>query len=215
MGLLRNLFLDAKQKRHALVGAPKYWKLKQQFQYDFLIGHGLKEGSHLLDIGCGTLRGGIPLIKFLDDKNYTGIEVREAALIEGRKELADEGLEYKEPKLICFDDFSELKLDEQFDFILAFSVLFHLEDSIAKKCFEFVGRSLKNEGVFYANVNADSGQNGKWLEFPVMHRDISFYREICQASGLSLKVLGKLKEFGHLTGDDKQDHQVMLEIKKS
>ena len=53
---------------------------------------GLAPEHYLLDIGCGTLRGGIPLIAYLLNGHYFGIEMRADILDEGRTELAEAGL---------------------------------------------------------------------------------------------------------------------------
>ena len=65
------LIKSRQERRHSLVGAGNLWKMKQQFQIDFLTEQGLSKSDLLLDIGCGTLRGGIPMISFLDAGNYS------------------------------------------------------------------------------------------------------------------------------------------------
>jgi len=42
---------------------------------DFLISKGLTKDSICVDYGCGGLRHGIPLINFLEDGNYYGLDV--------------------------------------------------------------------------------------------------------------------------------------------
>ena len=91
------------------------WKMKRDFQIDFLKISGLQPDHHLLDIGCGTLRGGIPLIAYLDEGRYFGIEARAEVLDEGRKELRENGLEYKNPSLFAAPDISALAIEQKFD----------------------------------------------------------------------------------------------------
>ena len=95
---LKLLFASSSEKRHSLVGPPYLWKMKRDFQIQFLKTMGLKPEHYLLDIGCGTLRGGIPLIKYLQDGHYFGVEVRKEVLDEGRKELREASLEEKKTK---------------------------------------------------------------------------------------------------------------------
>ena len=99
-------FQTPQQRRHALVGPAHLWKMKQDFQISFLKSQGLKPNHKLMDIGCGTLRGGIPLISYLEKSNYCGLEVRDAVLEEGKKELKEQNLENKDPQLICFKEFN-------------------------------------------------------------------------------------------------------------
>ncbi len=72
--------IDPKQKRHAHVGAPELWKKSRDFQIKFLKDMGLMPKNYLLDIGCGTLVGGIPIIRYLEKHHYYGIEVRSDVL---------------------------------------------------------------------------------------------------------------------------------------
>lgn len=207
---LKKLFLTKEQKRHKHVGNPKYWQLKQKFQLDFLKKAGLSPTDKLLDIGCGTLRGGIPIIKYLEQTNYYGIEVRKEVLDEGFKEALEKNAMDKKPQLILFDNFSDLKIKENFEFVFAFSVLIHMTDDIIEKCFHFVSSHLKPNGSFYANVNLDQSQKGSWQGFPVMHKSKDFYFALAEANDLKMEVKGPLSKFGHNTKDPKQDNQTML-----
>lgn len=212
--LEKRFFLNKREKRHELVGPPKLWKMKQEFQINFIKKQGIKESNTLLDIGCGTLRGGIPIIDFLNSGNYCGIEVRESVLNEGKKELEEHNLLNKEPRLVSFSDFNELNLNNKFDVIFCFSVLIHLEDKIASECIKFVTEHLKDEGVFYANVNIGERKDGNWQEFPIVFRSLDFYRNMCEKNGLKLETIGSLGSLGHNSGVKAQDDQIMLKITK-
>ncbi|WP_204346112.1 class I SAM-dependent methyltransferase [Psychroserpens algicola] len=206
--------LTKKEQRHKLVGSAKSWKLKQDFQIAFLLNQGLKVDDKFLDLGCGTLRGGIPIINYLNEGHYYGIDVRKDVLVEGKKELKQEGLAHKNPKLISFDNFSELELNETFDVIFAFSVLIHLEDSILENCLHFVSRHLNSSGKFMANVNIGERPKGSWLEFPVMFKPIEFYEELAQKAGLSVTQMGTIKSLGHHSNDELSNNQIMLQFRK-
>ncbi|MGC2692617.1 MAG: class I SAM-dependent methyltransferase, partial [Desulfobaccales bacterium] len=92
--------------------------------------HGLKPEHYLMDIGCGTLRGGIPLIDYLKEGHYFGIETRKEVLDEGRMELKEAGLNWKSPTLLTTEQFTKGGILQKFDFIWAFSVLIHMTDEI-------------------------------------------------------------------------------------
>jgi hypothetical protein len=49
------------------------WEEIGRLQFDFLLSKGLQSRHFLLDIGCGSLRGGIHFIGFLDAGRYDGI----------------------------------------------------------------------------------------------------------------------------------------------
>ena len=62
-------------ERHSLVGPAHLWEIKRAFQIQFLQSVGLTPDQYLLDMGCGTLRGGIPIIKYLEPGHYYGIRI--------------------------------------------------------------------------------------------------------------------------------------------
>ena len=211
---IKSIMSAKKERRHAIVGPTTLWKMKRDFQIQFLKTMDLAPAHYFLDIGCGTLRGGIPIIKYLQDRHYYGVEVRKEALDEGRKELQEAGLEEKNPTLLQSTDLSQLTLDQQFDYVWAFSVLFHLSDEILDQTLNFVGKHLSGEGVFFANVDIGEMNEGNWQTFPVVWRTLEFYSHECSKNGLVLTDLGPLKNHGHISNVESQDSQRMLRITK-
>ena len=208
-------FMQPKQNiRHVLVGPAHLWKMKRDFQIHFLKNMGLKPEHYFFEIGCGTLRGGLPLIKYLENNHYFGADVRENALNEGRKEIAEAGLNGKNPTLLFSSDISQLSVNQQFDYIWAFSVLFHMTDEILNDALAFVSRHLSETGNFYANVNIGVREKGSWLGFPVVTRTYDHYKMLCAKNGLTISDIGPLKELGHISNVERQDNQLMLKISK-
>lgn len=206
--------LSAKEARHSLVGPPNLWKSKRDFQMNFLLKKDLKPSDVLMDIGCGTLRGGIPLIDYLDEAHYFGIEARDFVLEEGKQELLDAKLGHKKPTLICSADIANISLQQTFDVIWSFAVLIHMTDDILHDTLEFVQQHLSSTGVMYANVHIGQA-NGVWHEFPVVWRPFQFYEEACEKYNLSVTNLGSLKQYGHIVNKNHdQEDKVMLEIRK-
>jgi cyclopropane fatty-acyl-phospholipid synthase-like methyltransferase len=201
-----------KERRHTLVGPAHLWKMKRSFQIQFLKDMGLQHVHYLFDIGCGTLRGGIPLIDYLQVGHYFGLEVRSEVLDEGRKELKEAGLERKKPTLLVYPDISQLNLGRYFDYIWAFSVLIHMSDNILKDTFGFVNKHLSKEGFFYANVNIGKRKEHNWQGFPNVARTFDFYSDACTTNGLMISDLGPLRDLGHFSNVESQDNQRMLRI---
>ncbi len=206
----RAIGADTATQRHASAGPAHLWEQKRAFQIAFLRRVGLEPRHRLLDLGCGTLRGGIPLIAYLEPGHYTGIELRSDVLEEGRRELAEAGLEDRRPDLRVCGDLRALGLEGRFDYALAFSVLIHMADEIAETALTFVARHLAPSGTFYANVNLGSAPERRWQGFPVVWRPRAFYDRLAERAGLRLAEVGRLRDLGHVTGDAAADAQAML-----
>src|SRR4029077_1544672 len=131
---VRTLFAGKQTRRHGLVGRPERWQLRRDFQIASLGEPGLEPRHVLVDVGCGTLRGGIPIIEYLDAGSYVGIDVRAEAIEEARQELREHGLEDKRPQLIAAASLAEVELSREADRIWAFSLLMHLDDEKLDEC---------------------------------------------------------------------------------
>jgi len=193
-------------RRRALVGPPQIWADKRRFQFEFLTSHGLRPEHRLLDIGCGALRGGIPLIGYLDAGNYAGIEARADVLEEGRKELARARLEPKRPLLIHASDPAQIQLAAAFDFVWAHSVLYHMPDDVLDAYLGLVSSCLRDGGQFYANVKLRRRDNRRqaraqtWQGFPVVARTRDCYESTAARHGLCVEEVGTLGSLGDPAG---------------
>ena len=128
------------------------WKELGCLQFDYLFANDLKPESKLLDLGCGTLRGGRHFIRYLDIGNYVGTDISGRAIEYGRRLVVTERLAAKEPRLIhrrpgeAF--FADLD-DASFDFILAQSVFTHLPAELIQQCFASVQGIMRESGIFF------------------------------------------------------------------
>ncbi|WP_353866846.1 class I SAM-dependent methyltransferase [Svornostia abyssi] len=197
-------------RRHAQVGPPQAWKAKRDFQIAFLKQRGLLPEHRLLDFGCGTLRGGIPLIAYLEPGNYVGLDAREEVLPEAREELRAAGMEERRPLLLVSEhpDEAPFPAGMRFDRIWAFSVLIHLSDDILERALRMIAERLTPDGEFYANVNIGQRPELTWERFPVVTRPLSFYRGAAARHGLSVDTVGTLATLGERSGAGGE--QVML-----
>lgn len=187
--------------------------MKRSFQFQFLTSRGLQPEHRLLDIGCGTLRGGIPLIEYLQTSHYTGVEARAEVLEEGRKELADSGLEHKHPLLIHAAHPAQIQPEAPFDFAWAFSVLIHMPDEVVDAYLGFVSDELAEDGEFYANVALGDRPEGEWQGFPVVFRPRATYERWAASHGLVVDDVGTLDTLGHQMGSG--DRMMMLRFTRA
>ena len=180
------------------------WDEIGKLQFDFLVGRGLRPDHYLLDIGCGSLRGGVHFIRYLGTGRYFGVEKEESLLEAGRSvELKRYALAEKDPQLFKIDDFdlSALPPEVRFDFMLAQSVFTHLTPQLIL-CVKRVMPRLRQKGVFYATFDEspddESYSRGphKWRrdELRMVYYPFSLFEGISQRVGATVEYVG---EWGH------------------
>lgn len=127
-----------------------FWSEVGQLQFAFLQENGLLPSHTLLDVGCGALRCGIPIIRYLDPGNYCGLDINASLIDAGRHELKQEGLTGKQPHLLVNDEFEFERFGRSFDFAIAQSVFTHLDMNLIVRCLVQIRKALKPDGQFYA-----------------------------------------------------------------
>jgi cyclopropane fatty-acyl-phospholipid synthase-like methyltransferase len=168
----------------------------RRFQIEELKRLGLQPPDNVLEIGCGPLTAGIPVIQYLDADHYVGVDVRASVLDVAWQQIGRHELSAKNPRLIRSDDFGADELgDRRFDYVWSFSVLFHLSDDILNRLFAAVAKRLTNDGMFVANVQTDL-ESSTWLQFPFLKRTISDYRDAAAKHGFETDDLGTIEERG-------------------
>jgi SAM-dependent methyltransferase len=142
--------IRVEQDPHSAVGG--LWEEMGQLQFAFLVKHGLRPHHTMLDIGCGTLRGGRHFIRYLNPGNYTGMDISFLAIEYGKELVSEEGLSDKQPRLIVSEN-KNLKFEEfageKFDYLLAQSVFTHLRREHIEECFEHIGAIMKENSAFF------------------------------------------------------------------
>lgn len=190
-------------------------------QFNYLCQQGLLPSHYLLDIGCGSLRGGIHFIRFLENRHYFGIE--------RNQELLNAGVEYElkpqnlsnEPILRVMEDFNFTVLEQQFDFALAQSVFTHLPWNSILRCLLNVRKVLKPTGKFFATFfeqgnpsvdtylapvqhqKEDGGATVTQIDSDPFHYPFNVFHELAGRSGLQVTYLG---DWNH------PRHQMMMQF---
>lgn len=132
--------IDTKTYQSLLGGGSEKWEERGLFQLHFLKEQGLKPEHRLLDIGCGPIRAGQHLIKYLDNGNYYGVDYN-APFIKIAKELiAESELQAKNPTVEVVDDFAFPESFPTFDYLMVFSVLNHCTEAQKKAFFDNIDR---------------------------------------------------------------------------
>src|SRR5262249_29760893 len=126
------------------------WQEIGTLQLDFLLRHGLRLHHKMLDIGCGALRCGIPIIRYLDKGNYYGLDNNASVIEAGNYELKNEELTGKQPKLLVNDRFEIGRFRVLFDFAIAQSVFTHLDMNLILHCLVETRKNLARNAKFFS-----------------------------------------------------------------
>ncbi|OIJ18530.1 hypothetical protein BKP45_18980 [Anaerobacillus alkalidiazotrophicus] len=145
--VLTNKDIEEGKHREAVGGK---WDEIGELQFDWFVKKGLKKENTFLDVGCGSLRGGIHFVNFLEKGNYYGIDINEYLIKAGKIELQKLDILNKEPTLIVNGDFNFGLFNQRFDFAFAQSVFTHLSLDEIYKCLVQIEKVLKSNGEFYA-----------------------------------------------------------------
>lgn len=210
---LRRL-ISEEDRLEAMVGLPGVWNQSRNFQIDFLVKNGLEKHHDVLDIGCGVLRGGMPLIKYLDSGKYVGVDVRPNVTKAALQQIDKHKLAHKQPTVAVSNTFGREELGKRkFDIVWAFQVLYHLDDDLLEECFKQVASTLKADSKFFANVNIDI-QPSWWKEFPFHRKSLEFYGEASGRYDLNMERLGQLDGLGFTPDDPGHTSQMLLFTRK-
>ena len=131
------------------------WEEVGQLQFDFLVKSGLKPDHRMIDVGCGSLRGGVHFAQYLDSGHYFGIDINQSLIDAGyEKELKPRGLDRRVPRanLRASSEFDFAAFEQVFDYALAVSVFTHLPLDTIRICLERLAPAMSPTGVFFATV---------------------------------------------------------------
>ena len=129
-----------------------------ELQFEFLVEQGLSPSNHLLDIGCGSLRGGRYFLEYLEAGNYTGMDISEE-VIEAGLEKNRSAVEENDPTFIVNDDLQFDEVNNSFEYAIAQSVFTHLPLEQVEECLENIDKVV--DGTFYATVFVQPRNNPK------------------------------------------------------
>jgi SAM-dependent methyltransferase len=174
------------------------WLSVGKMQFDYLVGHGLRPGMRLLEIGCGNLRAGRLFIDYLDPGDYYGIDISPDILLAAQRTLANEKLQDKLPYLTLVSD---LRLGflpaDYFDVVHAHSVFSHSPIEVIDECLAHVGRIMAPDAFFDFTFDRTDG-----VEHQVLHEDFYYRTEtligLATRHGLTGEFMTDWEKLPHL-----------------
>ena len=182
------------------------WDEIGNLQIEFLKAEGLLPSHRLVDIGCGSLRGGVHFVSYLDRGNYYGLDINASLIEAGKRELAQLGLMDKQPNLLLDDKFEMCRFGVSFDYAIAVSVFTHLYMNHIARCLVEVRKVLRPEGKLFATffeapspvhlapIEHDPGGVVTNFDTDPFHYSFSEIERLSEAAGLSVEYLG---DWGH------------------
>jgi hypothetical protein len=193
-----NLPIGAHHYR-AYVGPPEMYDLVAAMQFNLLTLLGLREYHFLLDIGCGSLRGGKLFIPYLLPSHYFGIEPERWLVEEGiENELGQEIVRIKKPVFGLDKHFDCGVFGQKFDFVIAQSVFSHASQGQIRQCLSNVNACMRPTGIWAATfVKGSSDYEGReWVYPDCVTYTVDQMKRLAAESGLEADII----DWPHLNG---------------
>jgi hypothetical protein len=128
------------------------WEAVGTLQFRFMIEQGLEPHHVLIDVACGSLRGGVRFIPYLERGGYLGIEMQQRLIDIGiEKELGKKLYALKRPEFVTSDRFEFSHFSRQPDFAIAQSLFSHLTARDISLCLKNLRAVARPDTRFYAS----------------------------------------------------------------
>ena len=187
-----------------LLGHRRYvggmWETIGPLQLAFMAEQGLEPQQCLLDIACGSLRGGAHFIRYLEAGNYLGLD-KDAGLIEAgvTKELEPGLLEEKRPEFVMSATFEFDQFSKRPDYSLAQSLFTHIRSEEILLCLRNLRQFVEAGHLCYATffesgstIEPDQSHSFSFAAYP-----ISEMQRFGEETGWQFTYIG---DWGHPRG---------------
>jgi hypothetical protein len=127
------------------------WEEIGRVQFDFMVRQGLKPQDILVDVGCGSLRGGRFFIAYLDPEHYLGLDHHTWLIKAGLKhEVPKQLREEKRPQFVTSERFEFHRFGKRPNYGIAQSLFSHLTKGDIFLCLANLRAEMQSGGRFYA-----------------------------------------------------------------
>jgi len=167
MDIERTRTMIATGNHRGIVGG--MWNEIGKLQFDYLKANGLEPKHRLLDVGCGSLRGGVHFIPYLEPDNYYGFDLNMPLIQAGLEvEIAQIDLSHKVSLQNFYStyNFEYAPHWPRMDMAVGISILTHLNFDSVCLCLKSTAQILKPNARFYATIfeASDSNQASEPIE---------------------------------------------------
>jgi ABC-type polysaccharide/polyol phosphate transport system ATPase subunit/SAM-dependent methyltransferase len=179
------------------------WNEAGERHLAFLREHGLRPEHHVLDLGCGSLRTGVHLLKYLDEGHYVGVD-HEAAILEAgiKIEAPRAGVDPARGHYYVASVTNLAMLDGSFDVIFSAGLVQDLAlEDVAKMFAAAVPKLARGGRMFVAFFQAPSpvalapierpGPSYSSFDRPLRHIDYESLARFAEACGGCAELLGE------------------------
>lgn len=195
------LLFPGLRKRHyleSLVGPLGFWDKLQRYQFNLLVDQGLLPHHKLLDIGCGPLQGGIPLIQYLNVNGYVGIDSSARALNAAHHLIAENRLGDKNPVVIHSENFGATEIgNRNFDFMWASQVLYYFDEGSIARLLTTISQRLARSGRFLGDIIGPGHYEHYAREHGYILHSVHSLSEQAKPFGLQVESLGEIGMHGY------------------
>ncbi len=123
------------------------WDEIGKLQFDWMVSNGLKPEHKLIDYGCGSGRGAVHFIEYLNGGGYLGLD-QDQKMLDAATSIECRGLMHKLPAFLHVD---HMPCSVQiYDYAIAQSVFTHCNVTQISRIMSHIQMLLKPDGVFYA-----------------------------------------------------------------
>lgn len=157
-GLFHSVF---KRQRPALdhqLAVGGHWEDVGRGQFAFLVKEGLRIDHYLLDVACGSFRGGRFLIQYLMEGRYFGID-KDSSLIEAGidrvlrpSHLLERNPQIHKVQLSVQPLNLRVILGARFDYIWVHALFDHISPEVIRRCLHDLTEVMVSGGRLYATI---------------------------------------------------------------
>lgn len=165
------------------------WDGMGELQLQILREQALRPSDTVLDIGCGSLRGGRKIIPYLEPGHYWGTDISDRLLQSAKETVEIEGLSEKSPHLLQVTDFSYSGLEgHTFSHILFFGVFTDLPPESIELAIAGLPRLMTEESVVLATFGLSDNHTADYRHIR-FRQPIDFYEDLAVKSGLQIELV--------------------------
>lgn len=163
------------------------WEEIGLWQFDLMLAQGLKTHHDMLDLGCGSFRGGRHFLRYLQPHRYVGADISQDIITAGLAMLAEAGIDQSQVRRALLSSTSLGELGGQiFDFILAQSVFTHSTTDVCEELFASIARALRPGGRLVFTFNAGPLMQTSYKDFT---QPPEYFHALATANGLEFTLV--------------------------